>query len=203
MLGSSNPCLDIPNEINKMNTDCNLLLNIIKQYKIVKNTNILDIGCGNGFYVFGLADYINSICGLDPSNSMLESAKKNQKYFKKENIKFLKGSIENNSLKEKFDIVIFSYSLHFTNDSYKSLLLARDYLTSDGLLIIIEPTKEYVSNKLTIGHKDYDKEYYDLKQQFLKKSKNDIYLFAKNHELIYYNYNDKHFISIIKVLTNN
>ena len=81
MLGSSNPCLDIPNEINKMNTDCNLLLNIIKQYKIVKNTNILDIGCGNGFYVFGLADYIKSICGLDPSNSMLESAKKNQKYF--------------------------------------------------------------------------------------------------------------------------
>ena len=199
-LGESKPCINILAEQHKINTSCKVLLDIIKQYKIIKHANILDIGCGNGFYVFGLSDYVNSIYGLDPSSTMLQSAKKTQKHLNKTNIKFIKGSIENNSLDLKFDILIFSYSLHFTNDSYKSLLLAINHLTPSGLLIIIEPTNTYISNKLICNHKDFDKKHYELKQGLLKKSREDIHIFLKDHELLYYNYNDFNFITVIKIL---
>ena len=198
-LGECMPCINIINEKQKINTECNVLLDIIKQYKILKDMNILDIGCGNGFYVFGLSDYVKSICGLEPSINMLNSAIKNQKYFNKKNIKFIKGSIENNSLNIKYDIVIFSFSLHFTNDSYKSLLLSKKHLTKNGLLIIIEPTKTYISNKLICSHKDFDEKHYNLKQNFLKKSRIDIHNFIKDHELLYYNYNNYNFITVIKI----
>jgi len=193
-----NPCINIINEEQKMNEDCIYLLDIIKEYKIIKDMKILDIGCGNGFYVFGLADYVKSICGLEPSTNMINSAIKNQNYFNKNNIKFIKGSIEDNSLNDKYDIVIFSFSLHFTNDSYKSLVLSKKYLTQNGLLIIIEPTKTYISNKLTLSHKDFDEKKYNLKQTFLNKSRKDIHLFITKHELLYYNYNINNFIVVVK-----
>ena len=193
------PCINIINEKHKINIDCIYLLDIIKQYKIIKDINILDIGCGNGFYVFGLSSYVKSICGLEPSIDMLNSAIKNQKHFNKKNIKFIKGSIEDNSLTSKYDIVLFSFSLHYTNDSYKSLLLSKNYLSQNGLIIIIEPTKTYICNKLTCSHKEFDEKLYNLKQVALKKTRNDIHNFINEHELLYYNYNINNFITVIKI----
>tara|TARA_B110000208_G_C11787590_1_gene436178 strand:+ start:145 stop:747 length:603 start_codon:yes stop_codon:yes gene_type:complete len=199
ILGTSKPCLDLPKEIDKMYIDCNMILNIIKSYIVVKNTSILDIGCGNGFYVFGLADYVKCIYGLDPSNEMLESANNNQKFFNKKNVKFYNGSIENNHLKNKFDIVMFTYSLHFTDDSNASLLLAIKKLVPNGLLVIIEPNKKYISSKLLIGHNNFDKKYYELKQQQLIKTRHNVYMFAKKHTLLYTKFNDKNFIAVIRI----
>lgn len=115
---------------------------------ILRNSNItdktiLEIGCGSGRITKDLAKYVKSIIAIDPDSNSLKIAKNNLDF---NNITFIKGLGENLSfLKDKkFDIIIYSLSLHHI--PYKNMLLslkqACNLLNDNGEIIIIEPDKE-------------------------------------------------------------
>jgi len=200
--GYSKPCLDLEKERDRMIKDCSFILNKLKMYttKSLSELNLLDIGCGNGFYVFGLSNYFHSIYGLDPSIDMLKSARNyNKNYFKKKNIRFYLGCVENNIFSKNFDIILFSYSLHLTINPYNSLLIISKNIQNNGILIIIEPNKEFCSDRLKPDSGEFDKGYYDNKQRLIKKTRIDIYKFAKNHIILYELLDIKWFIIIIRI----
>ena len=199
-LGKSKPCIDLIKQYNKVNKDCLLFYTNVNKFINLNESTILDIGCGNGFYVYGLADKVKFITGLDPSHDMLESAKSYIEYFKKNNIEFLHGSIENNSIDKKYNLILFSYSLHFTKNVYDSLLIAKQYLENNGLIVIIEPTETYHSNKLNKNHKEFDKDYYELKQKYLEISRKEVINFYKLHKLLYLEHNKSYFMCIIMII---
>ena len=201
--GEYKPCMVIINEKERIKRHCNYLLSKLNKCvkKSLSSMTLLDIGCGNGFYLFGLSDHFKEITGLDPSDEMLRLARNNnKKYFHKNNIQFHKGSVENNSLKIKFDIILFSYSLHFTKDSYNSLDIMSKNLNKGGIFVIIEPNKEFIGTKLIMGHKDFDQKYYDEKQLLLEKTRSNVNKFTQNCNILYQEFNEKHFILIFNFI---
>jgi len=89
--------------------------------------NILDVGCGNGIIIKGLAENKrNNLYGIDPSPYMVKIADKNLKKFKDSNIRFQVGSSRYVPFDIKFDVIMSSLSMHHWSDKESSI----DYLTT-------------------------------------------------------------------------
>ncbi|MBS9773711.1 MAG: class I SAM-dependent methyltransferase [Tenacibaculum sp.] len=120
----------------------NQFIKAILKCSNIKDKNILEIGCGSGRITKDLAKYAKSITAIDPDDNSLKIAKENLTSNK---ITFIKGLGEDLSfLKDKkFDVVIYSLSLHHI--PYKAMELslkqATELLNDNGKLIIIEPDK--------------------------------------------------------------
>lgn len=111
----------------------------------VKETNpnissILDIGCGTGKSIKLMTKLFPNaeISGLDLSQSMLNIASK--KLHNDHNVTFYKSFYPSDSIKaQKFDLILFSYSLSMFNPGY-DLALENSYkqLAHNGILAIID-----------------------------------------------------------------
>lgn len=107
----------------------------IKNQDNFKNKIVLEIGCGGGEISSLLATDTKQYIGIDPDIGAINDA--NHAY---DNVDFRIGSGE--SLKfddSKFDIVLFTLSLHHQN-SVLALKEAYRVQKDDGKLIIIEPS---------------------------------------------------------------
>ena len=71
-------------------------------------------------------------------------------------------------------------------------------LKSNGLIIVIEPNKEFISDRLNIKSDKFDSSHYNHKQLKLQKSRQACYHFSKDKTIIYNQLIDKWFIFIIK-----
>lgn len=105
--------------------------------------SILDIGCGDGFYLYLLYSLFPNvkIIGVDNDKNALKSASSNLKggsvKLKYEDIYNL--SFYNNS----FDVVILSEVLEHLDDDFKGLQQVYRILKSKGLLLISVPNRNY------------------------------------------------------------
>lgn len=81
-----------------------------------RGLNILDIGCGTGFFTGLLCETFNnaSIKALDIAPGMLDVAKKRLKNNK--NISFICGDIEAISFDERFDLIVSNATFQWLND---------------------------------------------------------------------------------------
>ena len=71
--------------------------------------NGLDIGCGTGYSAIALSQYCNSVCGIDPSQQMLNKTISNNK------ISYKLGTGENLPIDDNsVDIITFAGSLFYT-----------------------------------------------------------------------------------------
>ena len=175
-----------------------MLKNIIEKHKKLKNMKVLDIGCGNGFFEFALAPYVKHIVGVDPSPFMIQDAKLNNDILKYRNVLFLEGSVEHLFFKSKFDLVMFSYSLHFTLDINKSLDVAIERVKRNGLLLIIEPTKTFFKGKLNKDSSQFDINYYHNKMNKLELTRNMIEKKFKNYKILHSIYNNEMYLKLIQ-----
>ncbi len=175
------------------------LKNIIEKYKKMKNLLVLDIGCGNGFFEFALAPYVKHIVGVDPSPFMIEDAKLNNEILKYRNILFLEGSVEQLFFTTKFDLVMFTYSLHFTLDINKSLDIALERIKKNGLLLIIEPTKTFLKGKLNKESSKFDINYYQDKMNKLELVREIINDKFKNYIILHSIYNNEMYLRLIQI----
>lgn len=80
---------------------------------IDQNSNVLDVGCGNGSLTFDLSKKAKKVVGIDLNQKYLEKAKDKNKA---ENIDYILGDAINYDFKEKFDAVVLSNVLeHIAN----------------------------------------------------------------------------------------
>lgn len=178
-----------------------IIVSILNKYtqKDLSRMDILDIGCGNGFFEFALSPYVHQIYGIDPSLPMLTSARQNNKHYKFKNIRFYNGNAENIPFTKKFDMILFSYSLHYTKNILKSLNNILKNINENGLIFILEPTKTFVSKKYDKTSPDYDKKIYNQKQKKLQHTRNQIKLFSSSHTILYQEYNNKKYGILLQI----
>jgi len=137
---------------------CRALINYVKQKE--NFTNILEVGCGNGWLCARLADAVDAeITGIDVNTVELEQARK---VFRRiPDLNFLNGSLMSGELNEKkFDLILFAASIQYFASLPAVINAALDHLTLQGEVHIMDSpfyhpqekeearqrTKEYYSN---------------------------------------------------------
>lgn len=116
---------------------------------------VLDLGCGNGFCTFDIADLLNGegkVVAADLQQEMLDLLeKKMQKYPHKELISLHKCEPSAIGLNEKFDFILLFFMLHEMPDKATSIAEIKSLLKPDGKILIVEP-------KFHVTSKDFSKE---------------------------------------------
>ena len=105
---------------------------------------ILDYGCGTGELLLKLIEFdpgFEKLVGYDPSDEMLQQAKKKLEMLNAEISKKIElfNSI---NFPNKFDLIITTNAFHYFEDPEEVLLFFRENLKKEGLLIIVDYTKE-------------------------------------------------------------
>ena len=67
--------------------------------------NILDIGCGNGYNTYKIAEKARSVVGIDINENNIKSAVRD---FQRDNIEYIKGDATSYLFDRKFDVIILS-----------------------------------------------------------------------------------------------
>lgn len=120
--------------IRKQSSD--KVFNYLKNKK--KTLQILDIGCGNGWFSHMLSQIENSkVIGLDINSIELEQA---SRVFNKENLQFFYGDIFEiyAEFENQFDIIIFNASIQYFEDIKNVFSKANTFLKESGEIIIID-----------------------------------------------------------------
>jgi len=111
--------------------------------EIVKTNEVLEVGCGRGFYLKALKE-INSkikITGIDLNQKYLKIAKK---YVDNKDVKIIKGDVTNLKFNnESFDGIIASEILEHIKNDKKALKEINRVLKPNGLVMISVPNQEY------------------------------------------------------------
>ena len=162
------------------------ILEKIKQhYKIndnavLKNLNILDIGCGGGLISEPLARLGGTLTGIDASKKNIEVAKVHSKKSGL-NIRYLNKSPESFDEKEKFDVILNLEVVEHVEDVELYLNSCRKLLKKDGIMFTATLNRtftsylkaiigaEYILRWLPIGTHDWNK--------FIKPEELETYLY--------------------------
>jgi len=188
----------------------NFIKNFGKKYStlIKKETNIskskllqksvLDVGTGNGTYVYSLSPHVKSIYGLDNNKKILEKARKRNRIFKYDNIRFYKMSVENIYFKRKFDIILLNNLLRFTN-VYPTLNKILNIVSDEGIIVIQIPLsfKNPIDERLDENSDNFDKNLYNKEINAWLKIKELVKIFFKNYIKLYENSNEDRYIMIV------
>ena len=115
---------------------CKSLLSYIRHKDTV--LKILEIGCGNGWLSAQLAGITNaSVTGLDINQVELEQAER--VFANLPNLKFLRGSIADDFLKdEKFDLIIFAACVQYFPSLKQVMNISVEHLTLQGEVHIMD-----------------------------------------------------------------
>ena len=112
---------------------------ISRKAKLDKNSVVLDIGTGTGTIAHNLASRVKTIYGLDPSEEMLDEAKRIAGEQCLDNIVFLKDVAENIDQYDELqnlDLVTFGASLHWVKDIDAMFVKVADVLKPGGWMSI-------------------------------------------------------------------
>ncbi|OGL38852.1 MAG: hypothetical protein A2042_01780 [Candidatus Schekmanbacteria bacterium GWA2_38_11] len=102
--------------------------------------NLLDVGCGTGFYFSALSKYTKKIYGIDVSSLILKEAKKIIEGKNLKNIYFGLSISEVLPFRDNsFDCVFIFAVLHHLQNVDKAIAEAHRVLKKDGKCIVIEP----------------------------------------------------------------
>ena len=196
------PYQDIKKKIKEITQYGSSIKSILRKHAKIRlsRMSVLDIGCGNGFFEFALSPYVKTIYGIDPSLPMLKDARLNNKSYKFKNVRFYKGSAENIPFIKKFDLILFSYSLHYTKNPEAILNKVLSNLKKNGLLLILEPTKTFSKNgRFNQNSNNFNKRMYDGKQKALVQTRSVIEDFSENHNILYMKHDNKVYWVLLKI----
>jgi SAM-dependent methyltransferase len=119
-------------------------LPIFEKIDISNHSTLLDLGCGQGHNSLIMSRHYDNVYGLDPSESMLQSANelKSNVIEKLGADALTQRSIGKNVVFQQenfFDAILLSKSIHFSSDVYNDLDNILKYLKISGYLVIKEP----------------------------------------------------------------
>ena len=161
----------------------------------LKNTKILDVGCGGGLISEGLSKLGADVTGIDFIEENIKKAKIQAKKNKLK-INYLVKDLEKEKILSKFDAIIIFEVLEHLNDWGKFIIKLRSNLKKNGILIISTINKNLISKFLTI----------DIAENFLKWipiGTHTYNKFIKPEELEFFLYKNKYTNISFKGLTYN
>ena len=122
-------------------------LNIIKKIKsdIAENPKVLEVGCGNGFFLKALLDskFTKNIFGVEPSSKMVLEADSSLR--NKIKISIFKSNM---FAKESFDLILCFHTLDHMYDPNEFIRNSYSMLKRNGYVIIVVHDTEGLSVKL-------------------------------------------------------
>ena len=102
--------------------------------------NLLDVGCGTGFYFSALSEYTKNIFGIDVSSFILKESKKMVEEKNLKNVYFGLSISEVLPFRDNsFDCVFIFAVLHHLQNVDKTIAEAHRVLKKNGKCIVIEP----------------------------------------------------------------
>lgn len=114
------------------------VIDTLKKYKITKNSNILELGCGEGRDAIYLLDNGYNVLGVDYSFAVIDKCNELTNYKYVNNFKQL--DLIENSLNEKFDFIYSVSVIHmFVLDEHRNKFynFIYDHLKDNGIALII------------------------------------------------------------------
>jgi ubiquinone/menaquinone biosynthesis C-methylase UbiE len=155
--------------LNKERVD--YLIKNISEYKYLKESNILEIGIGNGRFGFLLKGQFKHYYGIDIDEEYLKIAKKSVS--KGSKITYKLGSAEKIPFKRKFDIIFFAHSWYLMKDFNKVISEQNKFLESDGLLVILEPSinGKWANPKLNNSSPNFDQVLFERTKRKLNEAR--------------------------------
>ncbi len=150
--------------------------------------NILEVGCGNGWFTAMLAGATDGeVCGIDVNRTELRQARK---IFlpEKRNLTFLYGDISSGILAEKkFDLIVFAASIQYFKSLKKIINTALQHLTLQGEIHILDSIF-YSPQEIVLAKKRSKKYFTDLGFPTMSK----FYFHHGLNELMPFNYSVLH-----------
>jgi SAM-dependent methyltransferase len=100
--------------------------------------SVLDVGCGNGYYLAKLAPFFpdKSYTGLDVSEELIALARR---FRGRPGLRFTAGDFFRFEPEHRVDLVLMRFLVQHLTDFDAVLAKARDTLVPEGTLLIIEP----------------------------------------------------------------
>jgi 2-polyprenyl-3-methyl-5-hydroxy-6-metoxy-1,4-benzoquinol methylase len=144
-----------------------------------KNTTVLEMGIGTGRMTFSLYEDGYEITGVDSSIEMIKMATEimpKNKYIHKnfnDALEDLKG--------QKFDVIIFTYSIHHINPQRQEYLLVKlsEYLSMGGEIIVGDVMTKTNDEMLNISKSNKsiwdEDEFYPTFENYFKQGIIDLY----------------------------
>lgn len=151
---------------------------IIDTISKTQKVKVLEMGVGTGEITKPLYDLGHDITGVDLSSKMIEISKSHM-----EKAAFILADFCNalNQISNKFDFVVFSYSIHHLtyNDQIELLVKLNDYLNEDGVIIIGDVSTFTIEDMNQLQNKYAaiwdDEEYYPILKKYQLSRLADIY----------------------------
>ncbi len=163
-------------ELNERNLyRIDYLTNKFSKYKDLSDSNILEIGIGNGRFGLLLGDKFKQYFGIDVDEDYIKLAKENIPESAK--IFYKIGDAEKIPFRRRFDILFYSQSWHFINNFSKAIKQANRVLKDSGIIAILEPTDKsggWGDPRLRKDSPEFSEASYQRKLQDLKKGRNAI-----------------------------
>lgn len=108
----------------------------LKELGMDRDSRILDVGCGDGKFLFHLADMdFKRLQGIDPHLKDETNT---------ENLKILKKKLDELSGNDRFDFIFFDHSFEHLQNPLETLKRIETLLSDDGFCIIRMPVKTKV-----------------------------------------------------------
>ncbi len=101
------------------------------------HANVIDVGCGTGFFSFLAADSCQTILGIDLSSKNIRQASYNLSISENKNLSFRHASIRD-LIQEKnlhFDFAVLTFVIHEVNENERIGLLNDIFELTDKLII--------------------------------------------------------------------
>lgn len=99
-----------------------------------KSKNVLDVGCGTGFFTYCVAKKGGNALGIDYSPTAINFAKLNYSH---QNLNYKNTDVK--KIKEKFDIIVSHGTLEHMDDPLGMLKFFKQHLNPKGQIIITAP----------------------------------------------------------------
>jgi GT2 family glycosyltransferase/ubiquinone/menaquinone biosynthesis C-methylase UbiE len=152
---------------------------------LIKDKNVLDAACGEGYGSGILSQYAREVIGLDISKDTIERAKNT--YANIRNLKFVQGSIANLPLEDgSIDVVVSFETIEHVNEELQNSFITevKRVLKKDGIFIVSTPNKKIYSDLYNYHNEFHIKEFYeDEFSTFLKRYFKNVKLFYQFFEV--------------------
>lgn len=113
---------------------------ILSQIKFNGDEKVLDVGCGDGRNSAWIAWLVRkgSVIGIDPSNAMIDWAKKQYHPVEFPNLSFKDGDA-NHLPEDTFDVITSFFSLHIVKERQAAIQGFYDQLAENGYVVAVIP----------------------------------------------------------------